>query len=58
MSLLKILSKLRNMKRFRMLGAHAAVFLANNLQKKQGSSFVLRWPLAKDPVAKPKWTGC
>ena len=58
MSLFMILSKLRNMKRSRMLGLHAAVFLANSLQKKQGSWFVIGWPLAKDAVANPKWTGC
>ena len=58
MSLLKVLSKLRNMKRLRMLGVHAAVFLANSLQKQQGSWFVLGWPLPQDAVANPKWTGC
>ena len=46
------------MKRLRMLGVHAAVFLANSLQKQQGSWFVLGWPLAKDAVANPEWTGC
>ena len=46
------------MKRLRMLGVHAAVFLANSLQKQQGSWFVLGWPLPKDAVANPKWTGC
>ena len=58
MSLLMILSKLRNMQRLRMLGVHAAVFLGNNLLKKQGSWFFLGWPLAKDAVGNPKWTGC
>ena len=36
-SLFMILSKLKNMKRLRMLGVHAAVLLANSLQKQQGS---------------------
>ena len=57
MSLLMILSKLRNMKRLRMLGLHAAVFLAKSLQKKQGSWFVLGWPLAQG-AKWTKWTGC
>ena len=45
------------MQRLRMLGVHAAVFLGNSLLKKQGSWF-LGWPLAKDAVGNPKWTGC
>ena len=46
------------MKRLRMLGVHAAVFLPNSWPKEQGPWFVIGWPLAKDPVANPKWTGC
>ena len=46
------------MQRLRMLGVHAAVFLGNSLLKKQESWFVLGWPLAKDAVGNPKWTGC
>ena len=46
------------MKRLRMLGVHAAVFLANSWAKEQEAWFVIEWPLAKDAVANPKWTGC
>ena len=58
-SLFMILSKLKNIKRLRMLGVHvAAAFLANSWPKEQVSWFVIEWPLAKDAVANPKWTGC
>ena len=46
------------MKRLRMLGVHAAVFLGNSWPKEQGSWFVIGWPLAKEGVVNPKLTGC
>ena len=58
MSVFMILSKLKSMKRLRMLGVHAAVFLANSWAKEQRSWFVIGWPVAKDAVANPNWTGC
>ena len=58
MSVFMILSKLKNMKRLRMLGVHAALFLGNSWPKEQGPWFVIGWPLAQDAVANPKWTGC
>ena len=53
-----ILSNLKDMKRLRMLGVHAAVFLGNSWRKEQEAWFVIGWPLAKETVANPKWTGC